>query len=439
MRTIVFIFLASIGLTSEVGAQWRKIADFIGTDHDLFRGSEPVTCVYFLDLPGPPRIGFVGTESELHKTTDGGRSWKSVWGNGGSYDRYYPSDIFFKDSMVGWFTVYNQAQSTDDACYRTTDGGEHWVKLMGPGFQRAATSVFYCAPTNRLLLSNDTAIRISTDYGDTWSITLRYMAFTFSFWSPLKGVIPVSPYPYTSGFWLTTSDGGVTWDSMVPQNVLGGEILAIPGTSSCFIATYGWNRLIQRSDDFGHTWRVIADLTADSSVYCTGIIRGDLSRLFIQTDSGMFVSVDEGVTWKKDDGPSYVTNFTNDRFYAAKGVTIAGMTYSDGFIKGGGLWEEDWPQSGVARSASKDTGVFVTENPFDKLTTLHFTLSEVSYTKVDVLDVLGREVAVVGTGHILDAGEHQLPVDLSGCTAGTYYLRISLGTGEVRTVKLVKK
>ena len=81
----------------------------------------------------------------------------------------------------------------------------------------------------------------------------------------------------------------------------------------------------------------------------------------------------------------------------------------------------------------------VTENPLDNQTTLHFTLSEASFAKVDVLDVLGREVAVVGTGRILDPGEHQLPVDLSGSTAGTYYLRISLGTGEVRTIKLVKK
>ena len=81
----------------------------------------------------------------------------------------------------------------------------------------------------------------------------------------------------------------------------------------------------------------------------------------------------------------------------------------------------------------------VTENPLDNETTLHFTLSEASFAKVDVLDVLGREVAVVGTGRILDPGEHQLPVDLSGSTSGTYYLRIALGTGEVRTIKLVKK
>ena len=33
---------------------------------------EYITCVYFLDLQGPPRIGFVGTGTTLNKTTDGG-------------------------------------------------------------------------------------------------------------------------------------------------------------------------------------------------------------------------------------------------------------------------------------------------------------------------------------------------------------------------------
>ena len=81
----------------------------------------------------------------------------------------------------------------------------------------------------------------------------------------------------------------------------------------------------------------------------------------------------------------------------------------------------------------------LSRNPFDGTTALRFTLSEASYERVDVLDVLGREVWSEGDGHLLDPGEHTIPIDMSTAPSGTYYLRITLGTGEVRTIKMVKE
>ena len=37
------------------------------------------------------------------------------------------------------------------------------------------------------------------------------------------------------------------------------------------------------------------------------------------------------------------------------------------------------------------------------------------------------------------AGEHIVPISLLGLPSGTYYLRVSLGTGEVRTMKLMNE
>ena len=81
----------------------------------------------------------------------------------------------------------------------------------------------------------------------------------------------------------------------------------------------------------------------------------------------------------------------------------------------------------------------LSRNPFENATTLRFTLTEASYERVDVLDVLGREVWSEGDGHLLDPGEHTIPIDMSTAPSGTYYLRITLGTGEVRTIKMVKE
>src|ERR1035441_3956690 len=51
-------------------AQWRP----------LITSNFQFTSIYFLDLPGPPRIGFAGGggDSNFFKTTDGGYSWVRV-------------------------------------------------------------------------------------------------------------------------------------------------------------------------------------------------------------------------------------------------------------------------------------------------------------------------------------------------------------------------
>ena len=81
----------------------------------------------------------------------------------------------------------------------------------------------------------------------------------------------------------------------------------------------------------------------------------------------------------------------------------------------------------------------VTKNPFDDQTALRYTLNEMAYVSVTVSDVTGRTVYGDGSGRTMSPGEQQLDLDLHNYPAGTYYLRIALGTGEVRTIKLVKE
>ncbi|MDP4199991.1 MAG: hypothetical protein Q8922_07325 [Bacteroidota bacterium] len=85
----------------------------------------------------------------------------------------------------------------------------------------------------------------------------------------------------------------------------------------------------------------------------------------------------------------------------------------------------------------------VSENPLHDLTTLRFDLSDAEYVRVEVFDVMGNNTpcpSLQKTGDgLFESGQHQIPIDFSRCASGTYYLRITLGTGEVRTIKLVKE
>jgi len=434
-----FLLVSSI----PASAQWKKIADFIGTDGSVSSG-EYITCIYFLDLPGPPRIGFVGTESELHKTTDGGKTWHSVWDSGRTYSGYFVSDIYFKDSITGWFSVENNFGITGDLCYRTTDGGETWQKLNIPNtYYSDGNSIYYSSLSNLLFLSTDTRILISSDLGDTWPDTLPYYAQKFSFWSPGKGFIPVAPYPYDSGFYLGTSNGGVTWDTLNSSFAGDGQVLPIPGTSSCFMADYG-RIIVRRSDDYGRTWRILKDFgpigdtngnpIPHPAPRGTGVIRGDFSRLYIQTDSGMYVSTDSGVNWRSDDGPAGWSYLTDPSFYSAGGVTFAGMQLPGWSDAGGGLWEEVWPQSGVkVGPGTKDS--FQVLGPFsnpsdpganDVSVLVHYCASGQTIT-AQVYDQLGNPI---GTPTIFTSDAQawdRMPINAPG-TSGTYYIHITVGS-----------
>ncbi len=417
-KIVITLILLSLSLSAH--AQWKEIADFKYYNSDPSQQDsieELVTCVYFLDLPYPPTIGFVVTESDFYTPPNGGMTWHSVWDSDWSFSDYYVNDICFKDSLIGWFTVTYGAEGF--YCYRTTDGGETWNGLNIPDTDmgNTAISLYYCDSTNRLFVSAGSYTWVSTDLGDTWPDTLSVFAYYYSFWTPLHGIIQA--YPDTNEINMETLDGGVTWDTVGLPNTgpeAGeGEILAVPGTSTCYVDGGVSPGTIFRSDDFGHTWRIVGQLL-DSLPYYTGIIKGDFSRLSIQSDSGMYVSVDSGVTWNFDGGPTYITNFSNDEFYSANGVTIAGETYSDGVDEGGGLWKEDWPQVGVANATVTNSGNNIITFPNPASNELQILAGQSG--TLHLFDLMGRERMNAVTNRA------SVTLDISGLDAGTYFLRL---------------
>ncbi len=452
-------------------AQWNEIADFIGPCPGCLSGEtgEYVTAILFLGQSGPQQIGFVGTESELFRTTDAGQHWKSVWDSGQSYLDYYVTDICFKDSMTGWFSVINDYGTSGDACYRTTDGGVTWKRLSVPHTLYGAETLCYIPLTKRLLLSVvDTlgdsiwgGTLYSTDDGTTWKILVPLYSDGFSFFNDSIGI--ASAFDNSNSFesareLMRTTDGGITWERLSLTFSAGTkrgqgyygcyQPLAIPGSSTCFEVESG-EMLIRRSDDYGTTWMVLKDFgpfqdTTDGFLSIApsswGAIQGDLSRLYIQTDTGMYVSTDQGVTWFYDGGPTNVGN-PSFRFYAKYGRTLAAKTYLDGFVEDGGLWEETWPQSGVSsRAPDASFTASAAPNPATGRVTLSFSLSEPGEVSVTVLNVLGEVVRELPSPHPLPKGEGEMQVDLSKLPAGIYYARIVAGKNASATmVKLVKE
>lgn len=93
----------------------------------------------------------------------------------------------------------------------------------------------------------------------------------------------------------------------------------------------------------------------------------------------------------------------------------------------------------VAGEAAPVTGRMALAQPFPNptagRTTLSFTTAEATDVRVSVVDVLGREVALLTDGPVT-AGTHEVTVDASRLVPGVYVVRLTSGGAEAQTAWL---
>jgi hypothetical protein len=154
-----------------------------------------------------------------------------------------------------------------------------------------------------------------------------------------------------------------------------------------------------------------------------GIIEGDLTHLFVKTDSGMFLSTDEGLTWRNIGGPPYFDN----SYVAAHGVTYVTEIVGGQPHTSGDIWEYDWDQASVETNSVLQSSISVYPNPSTDF--VHIVDVPESINSVTLYDLLGREYHVP-----IDAGT----LDVRSLMPGNYLVRVANGwTG--KTVKFVKE
>ncbi len=313
------IFVLAILNTSTLYCQWYKLSEF----------NRPLGVIYFLDDSLFPRIGFVGTGfqndnaadyySEVWKTTDGGLHWiKSIPTT--NFPRLGITNFTFKDSAIGWLSGGHLGLFAGDAsCYQTTDGGYSWFPVLGALLN---SSSVHFNPTTQLLFASTWVgdALISNDLGVTWNnIPSSYNTNGFAFTNPNTGILsrvgqngkPVDYFPF-----LRTIDGGFTWieTSFFEESW---QPLAIQGTNTFFCAG-DISSNVYRSDDAGVTWNLI------SNVPNHGHITGTLNKLYVHA-LGVYVSTDQGVSWKSICGPK-LQNF-DTRFYGQDNIVYAADYY----------------------------------------------------------------------------------------------------------------
>ncbi|HEY6171250.1 MAG TPA: T9SS type A sorting domain-containing protein, partial [Candidatus Kapabacteria bacterium] len=98
------------------------------------------------------------------------------------------------------------------------------------------------------------------------------------------------------------------------------------------------------------------------------------------------------------------------------------------------------PTGSVAATSNKlHLGELIaTRNPFTDILELKYRLDKSAMVRLDVYDLLGKAVYSEGQGYKAE-GEHVLSLQSKSWSSGSYYVRLSSPSGEVKTVKVVKE
>jgi photosystem II stability/assembly factor-like uncharacterized protein len=233
--------------TQDGGKTWIELRrDGLGTieAEDIFQGQ------HWIQFTSPETGWSVGG-SGVAKTTDGGRTWKSIVVTDGE-DQSLQS-LFFISPHQGWVVGAD--------VYRTSDAGQSWEKLsrtpvgdvqqqrdtrIAPSFANYKPALWFKDAENGLMARLDGEVYATSDGGETWKTV----------WRVDSGINDI--------FFVNNRDG---W-------IVGGE------------------GLVARTSDGGWTWSLASAPT-----------KADLiSVFFINTQIGWAVGAESTILFTKDGG-----------------------------------------------------------------------------------------------------------------------------------------
>lgn len=325
--------------STDSGENWTPIFD-----------DQPVLSIGDIAVdPVNPNVVFVGTGeangghnnfagSGVYKSIDGGAHWdfvglpKTTSIGRVLIDPEDPDRVFV--AAVGSYFAPNPERGV----YRSTDGGDIWEKVLGPGtsewlsdstgvidlvMRPDSSQVLFAAtwqrvrrPTGAQLSGPESGIYKSIDGGDTWTRLglanglpdedAGRIGLTISHSDP-----DVMYALYTNGFtfldFLRTDDGGETWYDADPARDLERKF---PGGSQGFSWYMGQVRVhpedpdlvfvmdisFMYSQDGGKNWRTVGNLHSDHHAQAFNPL--DATFSINGNDGGLGISQNRGLSWE---------------------------------------------------------------------------------------------------------------------------------------------
>ncbi len=430
MRNIAVIpfFISWLCLASQAagaGFGWRALpgAPIADDRHES---------LFFLE----PSLGWLANISgEIHKTTDGGITWRLVHKDADASFR----SIAFADSLRGWAgTVYSTVP-----LFETSDGGESWSPAPVPGdvsgicgLSVVNSSVVYGVGT----FFEASPLIKTTDGGVTWrAIDMRERATTLveaRFFSPESGFVTggfdsagLGVFQGLRGVILFTADGGETWKRRYYSDSLESWIwkLSFPGGGAAYASMERLSKnsaIVLKSVDSGLTWSERA-FTGPSELQGLGFANPALG--WAGTRNASYATSDGGETWLPFgfwpgvDAVNRIQMLSDTLGYAA-GRTVFKYSRESAALRAPAA-----PRPGLRASAHP--------HPFREELAVSFVLDRGGILSLSIHDMRGRAVSL-SPGRFYPSGRHVIRIGTRALPPGPYVYRLRAGNlsaaGEVR-------
>lgn len=279
-------------------------------------------------------------------------------------------------------------------------------------------------------------VSVSADAGENWTRHELYSGTGYSY----VRTITVDPNDsdrvfalgrQDSGYILySTQDGGGTWNSMTPTGFSGTPYdIAVCPADGDRLAAVSYSGLYT-SDDGGATWsRVTFDFDEANVLFESTLLSG----LLIGTS-------DEGV-WLWEDWAGMPVPVGSGLGYPDVSALCEGSSYLYAGTAGNAVWMSYNPTeiAGQYVIPLSELSLAVMPNPV-----IHSTASAIfkvngqQQIKVAVYDLSGR-LAMVAAEGIMDSGEHQINIDISGLSSGMYFVQLTAGDSSAAVRMVVAK
>ena len=261
------------------------------------------------------------------------------------------------------------------------------------------------------------------------SIDVSFSLYADGVWSYAVDVEGLTPYAIVNGeayyMYSDTTTGTLITYTYYPTGVAEFEIKKYSGREVIFHSIDGVSTTVQ--NDYG------SYMNAHNSVEFSVLIENELALIGGTASIELYPpeSFDYSTTYTQTVACG-VNSYTNYEY----GDIIFGFFY--------GLWNPAvLPKHNHAETAELmlPKSVFLSENypnPFNPTTTISFGLPEAGQVRMQVYDIKGRLVLTLAEG-FYPAGQHDLLLDASQLSSGTYFYSLQTGASkEIKRMLLLK-
>ncbi len=426
-------------LSSNIYSQWYQQSS--GVNSQLYS-------VFFVNQT----TGFVACDSgKVLRTTNGGNNWTVSIVRSDSV--YYRSIYFVNQStgyIAGRIVILQQMQIVKPIIMKTTDSGISWNSVLNDSGYTLRSVNFINSNTGfacgGLYFSGPGNLLMTTNGGVSWQFSSLNTAYLFS----ITFTDVTTGYMISNHNILKTTNSGINWNQFASLSfplssaaflnkntgfAVGGDPFAIDSSGRIFRTLNGgstWDTVYMDRRGMLNDIKFVNSLTgfALGTPYAPPILP---NRILKTTNSGS--------NWFIDTLFSSIGQFTSIFFtdqntgYAVGGNGVIIKTTNGGNV------------IGIFPISSEVPKVFSLSqnypNPFNPETKIKFSLPKSAFTKINIYDVLGREVGLI-VNQQLNAGEYEVSWNANNYPSGIYFYKIQAddpgtksGTSFTQTKRMV--